>query len=252
MNDDANDDLYVGYLPAAPPRVARFVRRVVPALVIAAAAVAALLAVLQAPFDPGTFEFGTTRAVEGTLLERPYPMLVERGGARAALCWCARESTARRPTPWGSTAAGSDSKRRASRARSGACSSWCPARSSRPAPAAEVSSSSARRLLGHVEVTGEIVDSKCFLGVMKPGKGKPHRSCAARCLAGGIPPQLLVVSAEGASRLLLLADGQGGPLAAESFLDLVGEPVIASGTVERRAGLLVLRLDDALRRVHRP
>ena len=122
-----------------------------------------------------------------------------------------------------------------------------------PAGAAtEVSSSSARRLLGHVEVTGEIVDSKCFLGVMKPGKGKPHRSCAARCLAGGIPPQLLVVSAEGASRLLLLADAQGGPLAAESFLDLVGEPVMASGAVERRAGLLVLRLDDALRRVHRP
>ena len=48
MNDDPNDDLYVGYLPAAPPRVARFVRRVAPALVIAAAAIAGLLAALQA------------------------------------------------------------------------------------------------------------------------------------------------------------------------------------------------------------
>ena len=87
---------------------------------------------------------------------------------------------------------------------------------------------------------------------MKPGRGKPHRSCAARCLAGGIPPALLVVSVEGASRLLLLADAQGGPLAAEAVLELVGEPVTASGTVERRAGLLVLRLDDALRPVRQP
>jgi hypothetical protein len=117
----------------------------------------------------------------------------------------------------------------------------------------------ATETLGRIEVTGEIVDSKCFNGVMKPGKGKPHRACAARCLSGGIPPQLLVVSAEGASRLqgeaegaaaegasrlLLLADSTGGPLAPATFLDLVGEPVTASGTVERRAGLLVLRLDD--------
>ena len=102
-----------------------------------------------------------------------------------------------------------------------------------PAAAAEAVSPRRPNRSGRVELTGEIVDSKCFLGVMKPGRGKPHRSCAARCLAGGIPPQLLVVSAEGASRLLLLADAQGGPLAPESFLDLVGEPVTASGT--RRA-----------------
>ncbi len=54
-------------------------------LVIAAAAVAALLAALQAPFDPGTFEFGTTRAVAGTVLERPYPMLVDEETRRGAL-----------------------------------------------------------------------------------------------------------------------------------------------------------------------
>jgi hypothetical protein len=50
--------------------------------------------------------------------------------------------------------------------------------------------------------------------------------------------------------LLLLADAQGGPLAPGAFLDFVGEPVTASGTVERRAGMLVLRLDGALRPAH--
>jgi hypothetical protein len=27
-------------------------------------------------------------------------------------------------------------------------------------------------------LTGEIVDSKCYLGVMNPGQGKVHRDCA--------------------------------------------------------------------------
>jgi hypothetical protein len=248
MNDDANDDLYVGYLPAAPPRVARFVRRLVPMLVVVAAVVAALLAVLQAPFDSGTFEFGTTRAVEGTLLERPYPMLVDEEAARGALLVREGKHGAARD------AAGLDGRRvhlEATRIESplGSMLELVPG-TLEPAGAQADLSSPADQLLGHVEVIGEIVDSKCFLGVMKPGKGKPHRACAARCLSGGIPPQLLVVSAEGASRLLLLADAQGGPLASESFLDLVGEPVIATGMVERRTGLLVLRLDHALRPAH--
>ena len=41
---------------------------------------------------------------------------------------------------------------------------------------------------GEVHLDGEIVDPKCYFGVMKPGFGKIHRSCAARCISGGIPP----------------------------------------------------------------
>ena len=41
---------------------------------------------------------------------------------------------------------------------------------------------------GPVTVSGEIVDSKCFLGVMVPGAGKTHKECASLCLRGGIPP----------------------------------------------------------------
>jgi len=39
---------------------------------------------------------------------------------------------------------------------------------------------------GDVVLRGEIVDSKCFAGAMKPGEGKTHKACAAggyrRCL----------------------------------------------------------------------
>src|SRR5690606_3083584 len=45
---------------------------------------------------------------------------------------------------------------------------------------------------GEVRLVGEIVDSKCFLGVMNPGNLKTHKSCAIRCISGGIPPVLLV------------------------------------------------------------
>lgn len=39
---------------------------------------------------------------------------------------------------------------------------------------------------------GEILDPKCYFGVMKPGEGKIHKSCAIRCISGGIPPVLRV------------------------------------------------------------
>jgi len=239
---EESDELYVGYLPAAPPRVARFVRRLVPALLVTALAVAALVAVLQAPFARGVFEFGSPRSVRGTLIERPYPLLVEDGTTRAALLVREGKHGA------SSDGAGLDGRRvelEATRIESPL------GRMLEIVPGTLEGTGTDRTLetpdpVGPVaNLLGEIVDSKCFLGVMKPGQGKPHRACAARCLSGGIPPQLLVESADGSARLLLLATADGGALAPASFLDLVGEPVVASGTVERRAGLLVLRLDEA-------
>ncbi len=48
------------------------------------------------------------------------------------------------------------------------------------------------RKMGEVNISGEIVDPKCFFGVMNPAFKKIHRSCAIRCLSGGIPPVLAV------------------------------------------------------------
>ena len=55
--------------------------------------------------------------------------------------------------------------------------------------------------LGTATLTGEIVDSKCYLGVMNPGRGKVHRDCAARCLSGGIPPAFSDIHREKSSCL---------------------------------------------------
>ena len=39
-----------------------------------------------------------------------------------------------------------------------------------------------------VALSGEVIDPKCYFGVMKPSSGKTHKSCAIRCISGGIPP----------------------------------------------------------------
>ena len=46
------------------------------------------------------------------------------------------------------------------------------------------------RPLGSLQIEGEIVDIKCWLGRMKPGDGRTHRACGQFCIQGGIPPHM--------------------------------------------------------------
>lgn len=96
--------------------------------------------------------------------------------------------------------------------------------------------------LGTVTLRGEIVDSKCFLGVMKPGNAKSHRACAVRCISGGVPPVLLVRDTRGYATYYLLVDEDGGAIN-ERVLALVALPVSITGELERHGDLFVLRAD---------
>ena len=60
--------------------------------------------------------------------------------------------------------------------------------------------------LGRQLLRGEIVDSKCWFGVMNPALGKAHKDCAIRCISGGAPPAFVVRSAgaDGRERTLVL------------------------------------------------
>jgi hypothetical protein len=95
-----------------------------------------------------------------------------------------------------------------------------------------------------VTLTGEIVDSKCFLGVMVPGSGKTHKSCASLCLRGGIPPALHVHDRSGGSALLLLMGVAGESVQAQA-VRLAGEAITMTGSVGRQNGWLVFRTDPA-------
>jgi hypothetical protein len=96
--------------------------------------------------------------------------------------------------------------------------------------------------LGKQTFVGEIVDSKCYLGVMNPGQLIPHRDCAILCISGGIPPMLFVRQKIGPPIYLLLASADNQPVN-QQVLDLVAEPVQITGDVERQGELLILRAD---------
>ena len=90
---------------------------------------------------------------------------------------------------------------------------------------------------GHVTLTGEVVDSKCFLGVMVPGEGTTHRGCAALCLRGGIPAALHVKQPDGTARLYLIA---GSPATRDQATAWAGETVEMTGAVTQQGGWQVL------------
>lgn len=245
-------DFYIGWDPAPPARLMRFVRRIALGLVAFAAALALLLVLALQPFAASFFDFGHPQTLAGMVETRPYPaLLVQVARARGD---AATQSTERyllvAPGKHGADAlvAGWEGRRaqilgtlieRDGQKMLEIAAPLAPADIA-PAPAPEPAVS-----LGHVELEGEVVDSKCYLGVMNPGQGKVHRDCATRCLSGGVPPALLT-NVGGKPVVALLTDGSGNAPAGEDhrrLLRYAGEPVRVSGELFRQGGTLTLRAD---------
>ena len=92
--------------------------------------------------------------------------------------------------------------------------------------------------LGEVSLNGEILDSKCWFGAMRPSDGKLHKACASLCIRGGIPPAFFARGAAGQSALMIMTDA--GRAHGPELLALVADPVRLSGQVFRRGDLLLL------------
>jgi hypothetical protein len=98
--------------------------------------------------------------------------------------------------------------------------------------------------LGTLELEGEIVDIKCWLGRMKPGDGRTHRACAQFCIQGGIPPVFVARSGTGQVEHYVLTDLRGGPIN-DAVLPYVAEAVALEGQAERVGSMLFLRIDPS-------
>lgn len=96
--------------------------------------------------------------------------------------------------------------------------------------------------IGEVSLKGQIVDSKCYLGVMKPGFGKIHRSCGVRCVSGGIPALLVTNNGRGEQDYFILI-GPNGEMINQDILDRVGFGVEVKGTLEKVDEWYVLKVD---------
>lgn len=238
-----SEDFYVGYHPNAAPTLARWWRRAVLALGLLVPLIAAKLAMEQRPSAPGLFEFGVERELEGVLLFTPAPLLqVSRPGSEEASLFLL--------TRFGKHAANLDPALEHRRVR---IRGSLIARGRRTmvevadggvtdlGPGTAIASEA----LGRLTVVGEIVDSKCWLGVMTPNEGRLHQACASLCLRGGVPAMLRIADAAGRAEVLLLVDRAGQPLGPR-VLDRIAVPVEVSGHLSRLGpDLFVLATDPA-------
>ena len=97
--------------------------------------------------------------------------------------------------------------------------------------------------LGPQQLQGEILDAKCYFGVMNPGEGKPHRSCAARCISGGVPPTLRIYTTGDLSPIFFLLVGPDAQPLHQQLLQEVGKPVSLCGEVKQLGDWHLMEVD---------
>ncbi len=113
------------------------------------------------------------------------------------------------------------------------------------APSRDADGSPSRAVeLGEHYLEGEIVGTKCHLGVMNPGSGIVHRECAALCLRGGVPPLLAVRRTDGVVEGIVVT-GPAGQAVGRPLADLAGVPVGATGRLVRQGPTTFLRVDPS-------
>ena len=235
-----NDDFYVGYLPKAPAGLGKIVARIAAGVLLAGLIAGGLLIFGQPPFATSKFEYGEYRDYVGVIEEWPYPILVTDNASFLLVA----------PGKHGlsDTAKGLQGKHVQLK---GSLIERAPDRMLEVLPGsiavgAQQSQAALRSTiaLGPVTLRGEIVDTKCYLGVMNPGERKVHRDCAVRCISGGAPPALLARDASGDARILLLV-GEDGRALSREVLPFVAEPLEILGVLVRTGSTLTLKADPA-------
>lgn len=246
----SDQPFYVGYRPL-PSAHRRMLRISVPCVLTVVIAFAAVIAASQPDAGDGVWATNT-ETVSGTLILSPYPMILSEDGNRFLLVEAGKFGVA--PERLGKEAAIVSAR--------GYTLERPPVPGLNPSlrmlelvpdddaveRATETMATQNTLVLPDLEasgttltILGEILDSKCFLGAMKPGEGRTHRSCAQLCIAGGVPPMLEGRDQSGTRRRLLVLDAEGRA-ANQLVLDYAGLPVTVRGEFARFSGIDVLLL----------
>ncbi len=236
-----NDDFYVGYLPL-PGSHARTLRMVLPALLLVAGGVAVLVGVLQR--DPGAAEWREeTEDVRGTLLTDPYPLVLTGDGRVVLLVEQGKHGARDRAEELSGRAVVATGRVLTRDARTvlelvdGRDAIQVNGEDASVEPAGVHTSE-------RVTVVGEIIDSKCYHGAMKPGEGKTHKACATLCISNGIPAMFI----DEAGRAYLFSTG--GEVLDDDSLSKIGERVEVTGDVAPLGDLRVFRAEPgSVRRI---
>ncbi|MEM6369107.1 MAG: hypothetical protein AAF851_12455 [Myxococcota bacterium] len=220
MSEPTRDEFFVGYLPT-PPGVRRFALRIAYLALALVIGAATALAFSHRRAGPASWDISLVVELEGVLQTEPYGVLhLEEGSAllvEATKFGLRPEASAlegRRVTLRGTLLQRDGDRMLALLPGDDAFTDL---------GEDELPDASA---LGKVQLTGNIVDSKCFLGAMKPGDGAGHRPCAQLCIRGGIPPVL--ISDDPEHPKVIVVDEEGRPMT-EKVLPLVAEELTLSG-----------------------
>jgi len=240
-------EFYVGYLPKAPTGIAKRIKTLIAIALVLGAVAAITFARVQMTFAPSTFEYGKEQTFEGVIETRPFPALVTTGSGgtdteakRYLLVATGKHGADSQVLPY----AGQTVRLRGTLIHRGNQSMIELVKDSVAVRGDMRQGPDPMTDLGTFNLTGEIVDSKCYLGVMNPGNGKVHRDCAVRCLSGGIPPIFATNDFRGTPAILVLADFAGKPLPKQAILNLVAQPVRVHGRVLQSDGTLFLETEQ--------
>lgn len=247
------NEFYVGYAPKAPKYIGRFIIKTTLALLLLTALLAAAFVRGQNPFYPSVFEFLQPRSFAGFISTQPVPMLlVVRPGESGEAAQFSRyylvaegkhgaqneiKGWEGKPVSLQGTLIYRDNQTMLELVP-GSIKPWAAPEAHAFTPA----DSTPAFALGTFTLEGEIVDSKCYLGVMNPGNLKTHRACAVRCISGGIPPIFIVRDQNGNAIHLLLVSPDGRTVNNE-VLQMVAEPLVISGQIFQQGDLLLLKAD---------
>ena len=235
-----HDAFYIGWMSSAPGYFAKHVRKVVTVLAVLMVIAATILALQQRQFSTSSFEFGQLTEVKGIYQPFPVPSLkvithkdalghvsymtmplvgYGKFGAEGVMAELEKEkniSLANKEIVIKGSLIYNDGKTLLQIDKND--KPLLHVNNGTHANEREV------RELGTVQLTGEVLDPKCYFGVMKPGNGKPHRDCAIRCIAGGISPVFWVSDDGGVSDYYLILD-EDGKIMNDELKDHIAEPV---------------------------
>jgi len=234
-------EFYIGWQSKAPAGLRRFTLVVFLAVLVLTFSVLAIAALFQNPVDAGRFEFGIVKTFEGTLYESPLPLLEATGGPNKNYLLC---GAGKFGPP--SIISGHDGQRVRFKGSLIERNGVAMIEMNDPSSFTVLDAHSSPRpkfvSLGKGRFTGELVDTKCYLGVMRPAVGKVHRGCAVRCLSGGVPPGLLVRNQNGDDLALMLTAPDGGRL--ELDIQLAARVLEVRGELELDGDTPILRMDS--------
>lgn len=254
-----SNEFYIGWAPKAPGSFSSFIKKYLVVLITVVLALGVTLGLLQKKFGTGTFEFGKLTQIRGIYLKEPVPLikvvtgknmwgevsyitipLVGYGkhGADGIISDIEKEKAVvldKKEITLKGTLLYNDGK-------------TILQIDGNDHPVVSIGETSKEVLLrsndlGVRKVKGEIVDPKCFFGVMKPGEGKPHRDCAIRCILGGIPPVFHVQDKNGKNNYYLIVGAHGEKMN-EAVQDYVAEPTEINARLVKYDDWIVMFVQD--------